>query len=867
MSSIRLRSGAATDTGDTDLFRKKASFIQHSLPGLAAGEYQIDVGQSLSQSGKDITMGGLPTLTRRFGVSGPRFSLGQNAIHSVFPPPNSAGEFSDSFAHVVLETDTLPWQRSPYLPQNAPQIEVRKYTTPVDGAQETVEYDDDAPSWLAVLVVSPSDFGGQNPAQFVTQGTVLDLVPSALTAADGTNTPVAGNLPSTAYSLFSHLIGTQTTPVGAGVGQSIGDALRFIDLPCPLFDALAPSLQDLEMMAHVRAVEMDSKPLSPGQTVNATEQYAVVLGSRLPESLTIGASVSTTPPPGKNLALLVSLEAMQSALRGHDPGSDYAAGVQKLSNGCVRLPVLYSWEFVSRQDTSFAFETFFESLNGRDPNGAGVLPNPQFRLPPPTFSGSTTVDSVAQDMLESGYLPMNHLTRVAAGGVSPQTSAAQAQTVSWWRGPLVPIGAFSPDLSGLVGGGTPQVFTPDALLRFDPRVGMYDVSCAAAWQMGRMLALQHPDFSATQYRWKKQAAVRYRMATERQGLSPKYAELSGAGSGTTGQSLRESVLRRLVPRPAPPALPEAEAPAPEDFPPLLPVWLAQLQTLQGVPFSCLVADESLLPLETLRFFQLDPAWMRSLQDGAMSIGRHYTAQKSAPSLVAEQIHGERLRGAARAMVPQIRRKLFKKPVNEAPAAPDLVTGFILRSQAVSAWKSTDVLGYQQGSSPYDYEQNKIAPDAVQSTPWLRLERLGADVLIGLFPGALYELVFHQPPEAIHFGFAAVNLGANSVTKTLRTPTLGWDDSSTSYDNQAHAGLTLGNVFVDATTRVVGLYGLSQTIGSTLAGFAPVNGQSSLAPGYYAPSPDANHQDHLVSSDFALEMVQGVGLVSFINGGQ
>ncbi|MEV6861927.1 hypothetical protein AB0M44_13120 [Streptosporangium subroseum] len=41
----------------------------------------------------------------------------------------------------------------------------------------------------------------------------------------------------------------------------------------------------------------------------------------------------------------------------------------------------------------------------------------------------------------------------------------------------------------------------------------------------------------------------------------------------------------------------------------------------GVPYRYLVPDERLLPVETIRFLQLDPQWIAHLLDGATSIGR------------------------------------------------------------------------------------------------------------------------------------------------------------------------------------------------------------------------------------------------------
>jgi hypothetical protein len=198
------------------------------------------------------------------------------------------------------------------------------------------------------------------------------------------------------------------------------------------------------------------------------------------------------------------------------------------------------------------------------------------------------------------------------------------------------------------------------------------------------------------------------------------------------------------------------------------------------------------------------------------------------------------------------------PVNE----PDVMSGFLLNSAVVTGWKSIDVAGYPKGSSPYDYEKNPSVK--IKSLNILRLERLSPSVMFGIFRGSLYELVLHQPPEAIHFGFQQVcddsSKQEDSVTKNLRVPTTNWDDPKTTYDTDKYQNKPLNNAFVDVDERVLDMTQLSKALAAQLAATGP-NG----APGYYQANPtDNNFKDHLVASDFALEMVQGVGLVSFIN---
>jgi hypothetical protein len=45
---------------------------------------------------------------------------------------------------------------------------------------------------------------------------------------------------------------------------------------------------------------------------------------------------------------------------------------------------------------------------------------------------------------------------------------------------------------------------PDSVTRYNPDTGMFDVTYAAAWQLGRLLALQNSNFAETLYNWKRE---------------------------------------------------------------------------------------------------------------------------------------------------------------------------------------------------------------------------------------------------------------------------------------------------------------------------------------------------------------------------
>lgn len=294
-------------------------------------------------------------------------------------------------------------------------------------------------------------------------------------------------------------------------------------------------------------------------------------------------------------------------------------------------------------------------------------------------------------------------------------------------------------------------------------------------------------------------------------------------------------------------------------------WLTKLKLLYGIPFNYLVPDEQFLPMETLRFFQVDDNWISSLTDGALSIGRHYNGTDNPPpTAYIEQHHKMMLHLQPNNRLHAVRQLQLSMEVKatltaKAPVNNNL-TGFLLRSSVVSGWKNMDVMGYQKGSSPFDYEQGIITdPSQVVSLDIMRLERLSENVLLGIFKGPLYELVFHEPPEAIHFGFDQVS---PNLTKTLRVPTVNWDDPGTQYNTDTYQDQPVNNPYADESARVLNMMQLSKQLGSMLAA---CTGFPAPAPGYYQASPiNDNYKNHLVSSDFALEMVKGSGLVSFIN---
>ncbi len=211
----------------------------------------------------------------------------------------------------------------------------------------------------------------------------------------------------------------------------------------------------------------------------------------------------------------------------------------------------------------------------------------------------------------------------------PHTFRSAGKTFSWYHGPLVPAENKTPI--------SLPVPAADALMRYNPALGLFDISYAAAWELGRLLAIQSKQFSTNLYLWKRTHAQQLRQAEQ---------QLLYASLPIQGQSVDAS----------------------EQFT-AISTWFASLGLLQGVPFNYLVPDEHMLPKESIRFFWVDSAWVNCLLDGAFGVGRVTSGDHT-----RDQNH---------------------ITANTSPAVNpyDQITGFLLRSDLVAGWPGLLISGY------------------------------------------------------------------------------------------------------------------------------------------------------------------------------
>lgn len=726
-----------------DTLTKTVTFIQYDIPPLKAGKYTLTAHQTLDGQPAPNDF----TAVRSFAVGGNRFQLDGDDIVSLFPPANANGEFDGVLPNVVLKRSTLPWQRD------------LSRTAPI------------AAPWLAVLLIESAS------APMVQTGTAADVI------AQGTAITVTG----------SDATGTGTMPAGTiscpGInpldyGQLPSTPTNFVDIPVDLFNAIAPTANDLIYLAHIR--EVDTCDSADDKAMR--KEFAIVLGNRIPQSNTDAT------------ALLVSLENMGDYL----PGDDGQAS-DKLPPGTstIRLITLASWHFYAN-NLDESFQNLAENLNKGSSGTLGATtlridaPAPAAGAVPTAIANEASAlaagdaDALTLNALAQGYVPMNHHLREAG------------DTVSWYRGPLLPYGGTAPFVN------TP-VFGPDALLRYDPYVGMFDTSYAAAWQLGQLLGLQSSAFATALYAWRKMLAKLQAAQSEHARLSTQLAATPGGMpvfSSFTAR--REALLAPVI-----------------EVPGVVAAFIAELRLLIGVPFAWLVPHEAMLPSESFRLFSVDPNWVNVLVDGALSIGR--ATQNEMQLDVAQQ-------GAVHLASSTLART---RRTNDAPHLAQMkasardplqsMTGVLLRSQLVSGWPRLNINGYSD-------------PDGTQELPKLRMVRLSNDVLMCLFDGVVASVAVHEAPEQLHCG---VELNGTAASTTLRAV------------SGPNAGQQIHISEQELATVAVAMRDDNQTLKVADAATAVLN---ALTEQYGQQIPN------FTSAEFALEFIKGVVKVEFVVGG-
>lgn len=185
-------------------------------------------------------------------------------------------------------------------------------------------------------------------------------------------------------------------------------------------------------------------------------------------------------------------------------------------------------------------------------------------------------------------------------------------------------------------------------------------------------------------------------------------------------------------------------------------WLARLRLLEGVPFAHLVPDSELLPPESIRFFHVDREWTDALIQGALSVSTITTLDREHLQAIHASLRDE--------IDAEERRVRMVGSDDPAAAAAESISGFLLRSRAVSGWPALHVRAYRDEVGLDDANVDTDHPDRIRL---LRLERLAPAVLLCLFDGIPKVVHVEEPRAGIQFGIDVPKGDAASATIPLR----------------------------------------------------------------------------------------------------
>ena len=484
----------------------KGTFILHDAvrPAVPDGAYTLSVTQRLDPPGQSVD-----PLTKYLAVSGPRFTLPPDQPLSFFPPENATGAFSTRLPQIVLRRRTLPWER--YIDQDEPNLPwlalvvladgEGQLTTgqPVDttGLPDPDLRDSDTRDVLTVTErVISQVFPSKQDLPWLCHVREVDLSDTELALGDDDGwlaVVLANRLPQPGVHYTACLVSLE------GHGG---------DLP-----AVEPSVNTFTRTNVYTQAEVNAAAVRQRQSETfvdrtfsaAAEADAAGPAAAGPVTL-VGAPRPATKPPVTRDAwsapalpgAVVTGQQAGSVVKGLVTGATSVTGLSVnqvfIDPGArlVQFTVLKHWSFTCGDGGDF------ESLvRGLDDGMLGTLSPPG---PPPTTAGTppgapgTRPDPVVTD---TGH--------VQTAAVSRRGDPGRA----WYRGPFTPrqILRAQPDESGVL----PLLHAADQARRVGPD-GIEDLSLAAAFEIGRLLAVAQPAVVAGLLGWRQdgyhQARVR-----------------------------------------------------------------------------------------------------------------------------------------------------------------------------------------------------------------------------------------------------------------------------------------------------------------------------------------------------------------------
>jgi hypothetical protein len=483
------------------------TFVLHSraVPPLPAGDYTL-------QGTQEVAGGPTAPYSGSLRVTSARYRMPPDQILSTFPPANAEGAFESRLPQMVIKRRTLPWERV------------------VDAAHREIP-------WIALVVIAEGEgqVSGESPvSDCVTPGVKLD---GPNDVATGIYLSVSQTVVNAVFptkddlQLLTHVREVDLSDTELAVGDDDGFLAVMMANRLPQYDRV--NCQPVRYMACLISLEgqLDVLPPQPPEFVLQFNALAYVQDVR-PAAALLNQSadqVAMGPVASGTQATASKSVAPNAAVQAHaaqaprkmiaDSWKTTQTSVNEIAVSAApaeagrlvrdqmtanfrlpidqlvfektyRFPLLAHWSF-----TCTGAGSFQSLMEGLDVGLLGTLPADPLAPPKPdcapankgTAPPPAPPPRPAPEATETGHIGLQNLTR--------RGDSLRA----WYRGPLTlhVTEREQPDAAGRL----PLAHTSDQLRRVTPD-GREDLSLAAAFEIGRLLAFSQPSVMTALIRWR-----------------------------------------------------------------------------------------------------------------------------------------------------------------------------------------------------------------------------------------------------------------------------------------------------------------------------------------------------------------------------
>lgn len=470
----------------------------HAAVPLPAGRYVV-TGRVTGLPGE------VEQLNAAIDVTAPRFTMPPDQILSTFPPASARGSFTTRLPQIVLRRRTIPWERSksvavgtvprPWLAlvllagnegNLIPDVPVAASVTPGVALPDPTDIDTPKTTCLEVpQSVIDTVFPAREDLALLTHVREVDLQDTELAIGDddGWMAVVLSNrLPQMNTKYTACLINIEgqenTLPTNPPVESSFNPGAVVFDLT-RIADAAA-------LVQHSRdAVGMGLV----GEPLDGVASATTLAGSSKKSAALTGSGWNSTTLAGEAASPAPSSVTSQSL---GNVATEIGAHVPfELIERTYRFPVLASWSFTCTEAGDFQrlANQVTSRLLGHVQVGPESPDGGEPAAPPATPATEEPGTRPLPLVTETGHIATAHQSR--RGDTS----------IAWFRGPLIPEPTDRP--AAREDGGLPLAHHADQLRRVTPD-GLEDLTYAAAFEIGRLLALSRPSVVAALNRWRQE---------------------------------------------------------------------------------------------------------------------------------------------------------------------------------------------------------------------------------------------------------------------------------------------------------------------------------------------------------------------------